>query len=361
MEKSPSNEILFEEISGSGGSVGIITLNRPHVLNSLNYQMIAILYEKLQEWERVAHIKAVVITAAPGRAFCAGGDLRSTYEGFKRDKESLIRFFQTEYCLNQCIFHYSKPYIALLNGITMGGGAGISINGSHRIATDNLTFAMPETGIGFFPDVGGSYFLPRLPGYMGIYLGLTGTRLNSDDCVELGLAHYKIDSTIIPTLINTIANTILEGDAKVAVHRIIQQFQLPTQASSLFEKQSLINSCFSQSTIEEILSSLAKQTSDFCEETIHLLEKKSPTSLKVSLLAMQKGKTLNFDSCMQQEFALMYHFLQASDFVEGIRAVIIDKDQQPRWQPASLKEISLEKVHSYFKPVLDHSINGSVV
>src|SRR3989338_2126316 len=189
---SDDQEVLFEEIAGQGGHLGVITLNRPQILNSLNQTMIDAMYAQLNKWAIAPDIKAVVIRAAPGRAFCAGGDLRFTYERFKNKDPLLSTFFRDEYQLNRLIYHFPKPYIALLDGITMGGGVGISIHGSHRVATENLLFAMPETGIGFFPDVGGTYFLPRLPGRIGYYLGLTGARIKTDDCVTLGISQHKV-------------------------------------------------------------------------------------------------------------------------------------------------------------------------
>ena len=172
-----NDDVIFTEIKGRLGDIGLITLNRPRALNSLTLEMIKAIHRELLAWRKANHIKAVMINAVPGRAFCAGGDLRLTYERMQAKEAHIAHFFWDEYELNCCIFHYPKPYIALLDGITMGGGVGISIHGSHRVATDKLVFAMPETGIGFFPDVGASYFLPRLPHQFGFYLGLTGARI----------------------------------------------------------------------------------------------------------------------------------------------------------------------------------------
>jgi enoyl-CoA hydratase len=219
-------EVLFDEYEGKDGNLGIITLNRPEVLNSLNHDMIEAMHKQLIQWATAAHIKAVIIKAVPGRAFCAGGDIRLTYDRCKKHDPAAAEFFQDEYQLNRCIFHFPKPYIALLDGITMGGGVGISIHGSHRVATEKLLFSMPETGIGFFPDVGGTYFLPRLPGNTGIYLGLTGARIHSDDCVALGLTQHKVASEQLSQLIAALAQQSFGANANEAVTQVIQQFQM---------------------------------------------------------------------------------------------------------------------------------------
>src|SRR3990167_4221018 len=187
-----TQDILFEELVGHEGNIGLVTLNRPKALNALTHSMILSLDKQLTLWEEQENIKAIVITAVEGRAFCAGGDIRFTYEKWDYNDGSLPLYFRDEYRLNRRIFHYSKPYIALLDGITMGGGVGISIHGSHRVATENLVFAMPETGIGFFPDVGGTYFLPRLPDKFGYYLGITGARIDCYDCCALGLTQHFV-------------------------------------------------------------------------------------------------------------------------------------------------------------------------
>lgn len=345
------NDVLFSELQGNGGNVGIITLNRPQVLNSLNQDMILAMHAQLKIWDTSENIKAVVIRAAEGRAFCAGGDIRSIYDKCKNHDATAVDFFRDEYQLNRFIFHFQKPYIALLDGITMGGGVGISIHGSHRVATERLTFAMPETGIGFFPDVGGTYFLPRLTGYMGFYLGLVGTRISCDDCVAFGIAQHKVARESLNELVNTIARQEFGNDAKQSVTNIIKQFTVTTNYSTLQAKEHEIDHYFSAPTAENILEELHASSNDFAKEIIETLAKKSPTSLRVSLHAMQQGKQLKFDDCMRQEYRLTYHFLQGHDFLEGIRSVIIDKDQKPMWKPSSLADVSPHDVEKYFSPV----------
>lgn len=350
---SDYTEVLFEEMPGEGGSLAVITLNRPSVLNSLNHTMIHEIYRQLRVWEKAEHIKAVLVKAAEGRAFCAGGDLRLTYDRIKSRDPIMTAFFRDEYQLNRAIFHYAKPYIALLDGITMGGGVGISIHGSHRVATSRLMFAMPETGIGFFPDVGGSYFLPRLTGRIGYYLGLAGARINGDECVQFGIAQLKVEQESIPALINDLIHQPLKGDPNAAVSKIIDAYKVSLQSSQLMQHQKIINDCFSQNTMEAILAALEVSGEAFCHETVKILAKKSPTSLKVSLKAMQEGARMDFDACMRQEFRLVTRFLLGHDFAEGIRAVIIDKDQSPHWKPETLQAISNEAVSQYFAPLTE--------
>lgn len=348
-------DVLFETISGKAGDVGVITLNRPEVLNSLDHGMIQHMYTHLNEWKSARTIKAVIIRAAEGRAFCAGGDLRLTHDRWLVKDRALSQFFYEEYHLNRLIFHFPKPYIALLDGITMGGGVGISIHGSHRVATDRLLFAMPETGIGFYPDVGGTYFLPRLPGKTGYYLGLTGARLDCDTSVALGVATLKVARESLNNIIRALADEPLDDRAGLSARQraseVLNQFNLPIQPSHLLAQQAEIDHCFAGDRMEAIISLLQQSRSPLMKEAIAVLAKKSPTSLKVTLKALQEGKELDFDECMKQEYRLTCHFLEGHDFAEGIRAIIIDKDQAPVWDPATLNEVSHREVLDYFAPL----------
>lgn len=346
-----NNDVLFEEMQGIDGDLGIITLNRPDVLNPLNHRMVQAMHDQLKIWATSLQIKAVVIRAAEGRAFCAGGDLRLTYDRFVVHDPALAHFFRDEYQLNRFIYHFPKPYIALLDGITMGGGVGISIHGSHRVATERLVFAMPETGIGFFPDVGGTYFLPRLAHYSGYYLGLMGARISSDDCVALGIAQQKVQQDCLPQLIEQLAQQSFGDHASNAVTRIIESFKTEVKSSLLIEQQAAIEICFSQNSMEEISRALNNSSASLCQEAAAIINKKSPTSLKVTLRALQEGRKMNFDACMRQEFRLCCRFLQGKDFVEGIRAVIIDKDQSPHWNPNTLAGVTPQIIENYFAPL----------
>lgn len=342
-----TDEVLFQEMHGQHGDIGIIVLNRPTVLNALNHAMVQAMFKQLTAWASATPIKAVVIRAN-GRAFCAGGDLRLTYDRYQAKDPLLTHFFRDEYQLNQLIHHYPKPYIAFMHGITMGGGVGLSLHGSHRVATDHLVFAMPETGIGFYPDVGGRYFLPRLPGKMGFYLGLTGAKINSDDCIALGITQHKIAVDALDAVIQAILDCDFADAAHEAVTTVINTFQVAVQSSALMAKQAALDACFSATSIEAIFQRLQTSTDATCRASYDSLQTKSPLSLKVTLRALQEGAALDFDTCMLKEYPLACHFLQGHDFPEGIRAMIIDKDQAPNWQPRTVNAVTLDEVEKYF-------------
>lgn len=349
MEQAP---VLFTEIPGKDGKLGVLTLNRPAVLNALNYDMLKLLQKHLTSCAENPEIKAVIVRAAEGRAFCAGGDLRLAYQQKMTQDPQFLQFFLDEYRLNRYIYHYPKPYIALLDGITMGGGLGISIHGSHRLGTDNLVLAMPETAIGFFPDVGGSYVLSRLPGQLGICAGLLGTPLSSADCLALQLIDFNISSESIPAIITALAEANLGDKPRAAVTQVLAQFQKPVKSTTLNNYQSFIDKYFAKESIEEIIAALAADANPWCQEMVTLFHKKSPTSLKVTLKLLRMALNLDFDRCMDLEEILAIHLLQGHDFYEGIRALIIDKDNKPQWQPHTLAEVSQAMVDGYFLPAV---------
>lgn len=339
-------DIICEEIPGYLGNIGLITLNRQHALNALNGEMFHIIHTHLKKWESMETIKAIVIKATKGRAFSAGGDIRYIYERKIKNDPHLNDFFSFEYAINQHIFHYSKPYISILDGITMGGGAGISIHGSHRIATEHFTFAMPETTIGFYPDVGASYFLSRLPHQIGLYLGLTGNSITYSDCYALKLVDIIIDSSSQEALLKKLIETPLPN--RIAITDVIQPLCITVPKSSLLDYKEDIEQSFSKNSVEEIIKHLKSINNDWCDQVIKTLEKKSPTSLKVTFQEIHNAKTLNFDACMEMENKIMQQMLRRHDFFEGVRALIIDKDKSPQWQPKTLEEVTREEIELYF-------------
>jgi enoyl-CoA hydratase len=343
--------ILFSELDGNGGKLGHIILNRPAVMNALDDRMFTALDQQLQRWEEDSALKAVVITAAPGRAFCAGGDIRKAYELGKKNPAALPAYFYAEYAMNKRIYHFSKPYIALLNGICMGGGAGVSIHGSYRVGTDKLLFAMPETGIGFFPDIGASYFLARLPRKMGLYLGLTGVTITYADCFALGLVDVIVDSASFPAIINNLQAASLEKHADAMVAEVVREFSVTPPNSELMQHQGEIEICFAKNTLEEIIDTLSRYPGVWCEEVSNTLALKSPTSLKVTLRLLQTSAKFSFDSCMELETLLMQRFIHVPDYYEGVRAAIIDKDRKPHWQPANLADVSTARIAEFFAPL----------
>lgn len=343
--------VLFTEL----GNLGLITLNRPQALNALTHEMILALSEQLTVWEKDPDVKAVLIQGAGEKAFCAGGDIRQVYEARHDSKLPMKQFFWDEYRLNAQIFHYPKPYIALLDGITMGGGVGVSIHGKYRIATERFVFAMPETGIGFFPDVGGSYFLPRCPGQTGIYLGLTGAKISIADASYLNLVNHFVPMDKMPEVIDEIAMSNLGDLSQKHIDEIIDSVNIYSGDPTLANVRKDIDCCFNFDTVEEILTALHARKNEWCDKTAKLLASKSPTSLKVTLQQLRKGHHLSFDECMRMEYRMVVRFLQGHDFYEGVRAVIIDKDQSPKWQPSELSEVSAQNVDHYFAPLQNES------
>ncbi|XP_057407480.1 3-hydroxyisobutyryl-CoA hydrolase, mitochondrial isoform X3 [Balaenoptera acutorostrata] len=267
-------EVLLER----KGCAGVITLNRPKFLNALNLSMIRQIYPQLKKWEQDPEAFLIIIKGAGGKAFCAGGDIRVISEARKANQKIAQDFFREEYMLNNAIDSCQKPYIALIHGITMGGGVGLSVHGQFRVATEKSLFAMPETAIGLFPDVGGGYFLPRLQGKLGCFLALTGFRLKGRDVYAAGIATHFVDS----------------------------------------EK---------------------------------VINKMSPTSLKITLRQLMEGSSKTLQEVLTMEYRLSQACMRGHDFHEGVRAVLIDKDQSPKWKPADLKEVTDEALNNHFKPL----------
>lgn len=344
--------LVAEEIKSKEGYLGLITLKRPEALNALTLNMVQSLDQYLHAWEMNDDIKAVIIRGSGGKAFCAGGDIKQVYAEKQSNNPHINRFFWNEYRLNHHIHNYRKPYIAFLDGLTMGGGVGISIHGSHRIATERFTFAMPETRIGFFPDIGSSYFLPRCPGSLGVYLGLTSKQINTTDALYTGLVDYGVSSDQLENIVQALADHPLNAqNSHSAISKIIEPFTTSFENSTLSSYKKEINHCFSAESIMEIINRLRQLRTGWSEETIEDLLTRSPTSLTVTLKEMHEGKRMDFDNCMKMEYRLACHFLQSHDFFEGVRARVIDKDNQPTWKPAKLDEITNALINSYFEPL----------
>jgi len=339
-------EILFEQ----KGAIGLVTLNRPKVLNALTYNMVKQLHPQLLAWAEDSSISAVVIRAAGEKAFCAGGDIRVLHDQGKAGSPEVINFYRDEYRLNRYIKRYPKPYIALMSGINMGGGVGVSVNGSHRIGSERLLFAMPETGIGLFPDVGGTYFLPRCPGEIGMYLGLTGARLKIADAVSAGIA----DAYVPADRHDALLERLVSGDE---VDAAIAGEAQPTEPAPLEGLQDQIDACFSAGSVDEILARLDRDTSEWAVKTAATIRSKSPLSTRVAYGQIRAGATLDFEDCMALEFRLTNRFMAAPDFYEGVRAVVIDKDQAPKWDPATLDAVTDDQVASYFASLGDNELH----
>jgi enoyl-CoA hydratase len=333
-------EVLFEVKSHAG----LITLNRPRALNALTLGMIRDITASLRRWMLDDAVRHVIIRSSGGKAFCAGGDIRALYDWGRRRDPIWFDFYRQEYQLNTLIKRYPKPYIALIDGIFMGGGVGLSVHGSHRVGTERLTFAMPEVGIGFFPDVGGSYFLPRLPGVVGTYLGLTGERLGVADTCDAGITTHHVPSERLDELADALCDSTDVGGCLAA-------FRADPGPARLSQHRQGIDRNFSHGGVDAIVESLEAAGSDWAKATAAELGKKSPTSLKVTFRQLREGLRLDFEECMRMEYRMAIHMRDGHDFFEGIRAVVIDKDQKPRWRPARLHEVSDADVAAYFAPL----------
>jgi enoyl-CoA hydratase len=334
-------DILFER----RGAAGVVTLNRPQALNAVTHDMLRALRGALEDWAADPAITRVVILAAGGRAFSAGGDIRALTDLGKAGKyDEAVQFWRDEYPLNAYIKSYRKPYVALIDGIVMGGGVGISIHGSHRVAGDKFQFAMPEVGIGFFPDVGATWFLPRLPGELGTYCALTGERFNAADACSAGVATQRVPSARFPAL--------LEGlYGSVSVDAVLAAFAEPAGQGPVLARRAAIDRLFSGDRVEQILRQLDAETgehADWARAAAANIRTKSPLSLKIALAQVRRGREWDFATCMQAEFRIVSRVIRGHDFYEGVRAVIIDKDNKPRWDPASLAEVTEADVERHF-------------
>ena len=331
-------DILFEISDG----LALVTLNRPAALNALTVDMILRFHAQLDAWEKDSAVRRVAVRGAGGKGFCAGGDIRALYDG--RGTAITADFFRAEYRLNRAIFHYPKPYIALMGGITMGGGVGVSVHARRRVVSEATMLAMPETGIGLFPDVGASWFLPRMPGKLGAYMALTGARLKAADCLYGGIADVFVPAAREQDLI-----AALRGDADIDA--ALRDFAADAGDPPLAQYRAAIDRCFAGDTVEGIVAALEREGTDWAAATLRTMAGKSPTSQKIALRQVRLGVGLDFDDCMRMEYRLSQHLMAGHDFFEGVRAVVIDKDQAPQWRPARLDQVSAAAVAEYFAPL----------
>jgi enoyl-CoA hydratase len=337
-------EILFDLRDG----VAKVTLNRPQALNALTLDMVRVLDPQLAAWETDDAVRAIVVRGSGEKAFCAGGDVQKLYDGAPGCAVHQ-EFFREEYRLNWRIHNYPKPYIALMDGITMGGGVGLSVHAGTRIAADNTMFAMPETGIGLFPDVGGSWFLPHLPGEIGMFMAMTGARLKAADCVYAGICDGYIPNDRHDGLIDALRGG---GSLDEAVARFSE---VPGEAPLAVQRDA-IDRCFAGDTVEAIIAALEGEGGEWAEKQLSIMAGKSPTSQKISHRQLREGARLNFDDCMIMEYRMSQHLMEGGDFFEGVRAVVVDKDMSPKWSPAALSDLSESDVEKYFAPLGDRDL-----
>ncbi|KAI9087830.1 hypothetical protein K1719_030160 [Acacia pycnantha] len=354
-----TNQVLF----AGNSCVKEVILNRPKKLNSLNHEMISKMKEKLTLYENYPLVKLIILKAN-GKAFCAGGDVISVITSSVAGHWTYpASFYKKQLTLDHLIATYKKPVVSLIHGVVMGGGAGLSMNTTFRVVTERTVFAMPEASIGFFPDVGASYFLSRLPGYFGENLGLTGRRLDGAEMVKCGLATHLVPSKKLNLLENSL-RSVTTSDIST-IRAIIDKF---SEIADLKEDSSLkrldtINECFSKGTVEEIVRSLEKEieaggAEKWSSDALNYMRASCPTSLKIWLRSVREGRGQSIEECLSRDYNIASHFFRRSisnDFYEGSRAKLFDKDNKPMWDPAKLELITEEMVNQYFGEVEDEN------
>lgn len=337
--------------------IGFLTIDRPKALNSLSLEMIRAITATLLSWRDDPAVRAVVLRSTSEKAFCAGGDIRFFHAVGRatpqRGSALLEDFFTEEYALNHLAHQYSKPYIALMDGIVMGGGMGLSQSGPScrlRIVTERSRLAMPEVNIGLFPDVGGGHFLSRTPGQIGAYLGLTGETITAADALYADLADLFVPSAQLPALV-----TMLESGSDVDQREALRAFAQPFQsqvdlaAGTLATQRALIDRHFSHDTVTAITASLAGDDSMFAQQTLALMKKRSPLMMCVTLEQIRRGATMSLAECLRMERSMVRRCFEHGEILEGIRAAVIDKDNAPQWRPATLEEVTSEMIAPFFQ------------
>ena len=335
--------------------LGIISLNSPQSLNSLTLEMCQNMAQTLQQWRQDDRIQCVLIKSTLSKALCAGGDVVSLYQSLQSQSDYHTQFFHQEYHLDQMIHHYPKPIVVFATGIVMGGGIGIMNGASHRVVTETTKMAMPEITIGFFPDVGGGYFLNRMPGKIGLFLALTGARFNGTDACQVNIADYLIPSSSLEALQTALSQREFTTDTHSSVSALIERFKQPhftPPSPQLIPRMETINDLLSGQSIAEVKAKLESfHTHDpWLKRAITTFSLGSPTSMAVIFEQLQRARPMTIDEVFAMESILSYHFGQQHDFAEGVRALLIAKDHRPVWQPANLAAVSPERVAQFFAP-----------
>ncbi|WP_194834283.1 enoyl-CoA hydratase/isomerase family protein [Nocardia sp. XZ_19_369] len=342
-------EVLIEKQDG----LGLITLNRPKAINALNHSMALAISEALNAWTDDDEVRTVVVTGAGERGLCAGGDIVAIHTdatgGAAGADSPTGRFWRDEYVLNALIGRYPKPYVVVMDGIVMGGGVGLSGHGSHRIVTERSKIGMPEVGIGFIPDVGGTYLLSRTPGELGTHVALTTARMNAGDAIAAGFADYYLASEHLPALLDTLRTET----AEIA----IAKFASAAPASVLLAQQDWIDACYSADTVEEIVARLQAHEAPEAAKAAADILTKSPVALKVTLRSLRSARSApNLEAVLNEEYRVSIAALSSADLVEGIRAQVIDKDRNPQWSPATLADVTAAQVDAYFAELGDQEL-----
>lgn len=338
------SDILFER----RGVLGLVTLNRPAALNALTHPMALALEAQLADWAGDPAVRVVAIVGAGEKAFCAGGDIRVLHGVGPEGGAANFGFYADEYRLNTRIKRFPKPYVAFMDGIVMGGGVGVSLHGSHRVAGERTLFAMPETGIGLFPDVGGTWFLPRLPGQVGLWLGLTGARLKAADALAAGVCDLFVPRANHAAALAALA--ACEG-SRAAVDAALAPLAEAVEGATLPALRPMVDRLFAAETLAALVAGLQADGSDWALAQAATIATKSPTSLALTFRQLRLGGSLDFAACMALEYRLARFCMTHPDFYEGVRAVIIDKDNAPRWSPPTLEALDPAVIDAAFAPL----------
>jgi len=336
------------------GSAGRLTLNRPAALNALTLGMVRQIDAALTEWEADEAVALVVVDATPGPAFCAGGDIRALYDAARaRDWASCETFFREEYRLDARIARYPKPIVTVMDGTTMGGGVGIGCHASHRIATERSAIAMPEVRIGFCPDVGGTHLLSAIPGELGTHLALTGQRIGADDAIACGFVDCRVASDQILDL----GQRLVECHSRACVDDVLASFAVPVGEGHLLASRSWIARCYAGSDVEGIVAALQAAPESEAHQAAKAIARGAPGSLKLALASLRRARSLaSLEACLDQEFRVTLSRIRDPDFVEGIRAAVVDKDNAPRWVPGRLEDVNEADVERHFAGLGDREL-----
>lgn len=338
MTDAATEPTVLAEVSGG---VGRLVLNRPRALNALDRGMIDAIAAALTAWRDDPAVRLVTIEGAGGRAFCAGGDVRAIRSlSLAGEHAAIEAFFVAEYAVNRMIAEYPKPYVALIDGLSMGGGLGVSIHGSHRVVTEHATMAMPETAIALFPDIGATFFMPRLPGETGMFLALTGARVSPGDALHTGLATHVVPRAGLAALTRALAR---EGIAALAAHAV------PPPESLLAADRPAIDRCFAGPSVPAIIAALEAEGTAWASATLATLAQMSPTSLTVTFEALRRGATMSLADCLATELRLTRGMTRHPDFIEGVRAQVVDKTRDARWTPPTLAEVDPADIAALFE------------
>lgn len=335
--------------------VGYLTLNRPAKLNTLDIDVVRLLHRQLLAWEHDPSVVVVVLSAVGDRAFCAGGDIRALYDSYLRADGLHQQFFDEEYALDHAIHRYTKPILALLDGLVLGGGMGLAQGAALRVVTERSRLGMPEVAIGYFPDVGASYFLSRLAGELGIYLAVTGQQVNPADALYSGLADACIASQQLDELHRSLAVHAWTADPVQDLQRLVAALAVRLPPGPLERYRSVIDDCFALPDVlamrAALLAVIQAEQAEWAQATAALIDTRSPLAMSVALELMRRGRTCNLAQCFAMELCLQRQWFADGDIIEGIRALLIDKDHNPQWRPASLQAIDSQRVLAFFADV----------